>query len=237
MTSSNETTNTSNKTAWLLGATGLVGGELLHLLIENHFFASVTLVSRRMLDVPGDAIHQSIINFDDPAAYDPLSAPHTVFCCLGTTRKKAGSKAAFHKVDYEYCLNAAQAAKEKGAEHFLLVSAIGSDKRSPSFYSRTKGECEEAISELGFKHFSIFRPSLLIGERAEKRWAEEFGSKVFSWTHKLWSGPLEPYHAISGKEVAFAMAAIAKEKLDESDNVGRRVYSYATMQKAIQGFK
>lgn len=237
MTNSNETANSATKTAWLLGATGLVGGELVHQLIDRKLFASVTLVSRRMLDVPGDTIHQSIINFDDVSAYDALPAPHTVFCCLGTTRKKAGSKEAFYKVDYEYCVNAARAAKEKGAEHFLLVSAIGSDKKSPSFYSRTKGECEDAISDLGFKHFSIFRPSLLIGERAEKRWAEELGTKVFAWTQRLWSGPLKPYHAITGKDVALAMAAIAKEKLHESENVGRRVYSYATMQSAIQRFE
>jgi uncharacterized protein YbjT (DUF2867 family) len=133
-----------------------------------------------------------------------------VFCCLGTTIKKAGSQAAFRKVDFTYAYEAAQLAVQQGAEHFLLVSSLGADANSSVFYSRVKGELEIAIAALPFAAVSIFQPSLLLGERAEFRFGERLAEPLAKVLSVFLLGPLRKYRAIEAHTVAAAMIHVAK---------------------------
>ena len=135
-----------------------------------------------------------------------------VFCCLGTTIKKAGSQKAFYEVDFVYPAEIAKLSRANGAEQFLLISALGANPRSAIFYNRVKGEVEEAIARYGFKGFYIFRPSLLLGKRQESRPAEKFGEKLFQWFSFVFTGVLQKYKPIESRAVAFAMVKVAQEQ-------------------------
>jgi len=137
--------------------------------------------------------------------------PHgaDVFCALGTTIRKAGSKPAFRRVDYEYPKVLAERAIACGAEQFVLVSSAGADARSPGFYLRVKGDTERAAAALPFHAVHIFRPSLLLGEREESRPAERLGAAVGPWLNFLLRGRWQKYRAIPAEAVGRAMAAAA----------------------------
>ncbi len=162
----------------LLGATGLVGGQCLNLFLANDHFSQVTTLSRRPLATnPVDPHHVNhVIDFDAPESYHGKVTADIVVCALGTTIKKAGSREMFRRVDFHYAFELSRAALENGAGHLLLVSARGAAADSRVFYNRVKGKLEDAISGLGFETLSIFRPSLLQGNRQEFRAGEEIGN-------------------------------------------------------------
>ncbi|HMO60535.1 MAG TPA: oxidoreductase [Ferruginibacter sp.] len=160
------------KTALIIGATGLTGKQLTYLLLGDKRYAKVVLLVRTPLDTVHQKLEQVVYDFDNPG--EQMIKADDVYCCLGTTIRKAGSKAAFYKVDYEYVLQIAHAAYKNGAKNFALVSSMGANKKSSFFYQRTKGEIEEAISRIGFEGCYIFRPSILKGHRNEFRPGEAF---------------------------------------------------------------
>jgi uncharacterized protein YbjT (DUF2867 family) len=181
----------------LLGATGLVGGELLRLLADEPTVGKLTVLSRRPLP-PDPRIEQHEFTFD-PAFF----AVDQIFCALGTTIAKAGSQEEFRRIDHDLPLAAARLGLDRGAQHFLLVSALGANRRSRVFYNRVKGEVEEAIIALGYRSVTIARPSLLLGPRAERRRGEEI-AKRFGWL-------MPPkYRPIEAADVARALAAAAR---------------------------
>jgi uncharacterized protein YbjT (DUF2867 family) len=139
--------------------------------------------------------------------HDQLKADD-VFCCLGTTIKQAGSQAAFRKVDYDYPLELAKLTKNQGASQFLIITALGSDAKSGIFYNQVKGEVEQAIDAVGFDSYHIFRPSLLLGERTEKRAGEGAATVVYKALGFMI--PLK-YKAIDSAKVAKAMLHFAKQ--------------------------
>jgi uncharacterized protein YbjT (DUF2867 family) len=148
-----------------------------------------------------------------------------IFCCLGTTMKKAGSEAAFRKVDYEYVVRLAETSKRSGADHFYLVSAVGADPNSRIFYSRVKGEAEKAVGRLGFAGLHVFRPSFLIGERSERRPGEAFGIAAARLVSIALVGAARKYRPIRAETVARAMVVIARER-----PAGTHVYTAAAME-------
>jgi uncharacterized protein YbjT (DUF2867 family) len=162
-------------TAWLAGASGLVGGVLLTRLLEVPTLARVVSIGRRTLPLQHPKLTQAIVDFSAPSSFAPLPPPEIAFCCLGTTARKAGSREAFRAVDRGAVLTFARAAREKGARAFLHVTSLGADARSPIFYSAVKGEVEEAAAELGFESVYALRPSLIDGPRSERRPAERLG--------------------------------------------------------------
>jgi uncharacterized protein YbjT (DUF2867 family) len=175
----------------LAGATGLVGGHALRLAMADPRFDRVVVLTRRPLpdSVTGKAVDEAgiemgsgldvrIVDFDaldQAAAGMPVDA---VACALGTTIKKAGSREAFRKVDRDYPVRLAELAARAGADRFILVSSAGANPRSRFFYSRVKGETEEAVAELGIPGVSILRPSLLLGDRDESRPGEEWAKRL-----------------------------------------------------------
>lgn len=194
-------------TAWLAGGSGLVGGELLRRLLEDPFFGSVISVGRRTLPLGHRKLTQAVVvDFADGANLEALPPPGVAFSCLGTTIKKAGSRDAFRAVDRDAVLAFARAAREKGARTFLHVTALGADPRSRVFYNSVKGEVEEAVGRLAFESLYALRPSILDGERAERRPAERAGLAVARALGAL-LGKYRPTPAIA---VADAMVALAK---------------------------
>ncbi len=198
----------------LVGATGLVGKALLHELLKEPRIAKVTSLVRRPSGITDARLDERVISFD---ALGSLELPEVddAYCALGTTIKVAGSEEAFRLVDFTYPMEIAKKVKAAGAKRFLLVSAIGASRKSSVFYSRTKGECEHAIKELAFDATFLFRPSLLLGEREEKRAGEGVGKALATVLGPLLLGPLKQYRAISGETVARAMVRAAF-----SDRVG-----------------
>lgn len=162
----------------LLGATGLVGSQCLNLFLANDHFSQVSTLTRRpLVKTPPDTNHVNhVIDFDDPESYHGKVTADLVICALGTTIKKAGGREAFRKVDFHYAFELSKAALENGAGHLLLVSAKGAAADSRVFYNRVKGELEAALAKLGYARLSIFRPSLLQGDRQEFRAGEEIGN-------------------------------------------------------------
>lgn len=204
----------NQRTALVVGASGLVGGHLLQALLADTDYAHVTALVRKPLPGLSSAQHpklsQVTVDFANLSAIATSISAQDVFCTLGTTIAKAGSQAAFRKVDYEYPLQVAEMAILRGAEQYLIVTAIGSDARSPIFYSRTKGEVENAIAGLGYKTFVAFRPSFLAGDRAESRLGETLGIAVGKMFGFALLGPFAKYRVIDAEVVAKAMVIEAK---------------------------
>ncbi|WP_375581143.1 NAD-dependent epimerase/dehydratase family protein [Marivirga tractuosa] len=162
------------KTALIAGATGLVGGHLLDLLLEDENYTEVKVLSRRSLGGNDGKLKEIIIeNFDNLEKETSLLGADDYFCCLGTTIRKAGSKAAFKKVDFEYPASLAAIARENNANSYHIISAMGADSKSFIFYNKVKGEVEEAIKAMKLNKAFIYRPSFIEGERAEKRAGEK----------------------------------------------------------------
>ena len=162
----------------LLGATGLVGGECLRLLLDGPSFHRVTTLSRRPPGITHPKLEAIVLDFERLFTDPPPFAYDAVVCALGTTIKQAGSRERFRRVDFEYPLAVARLALDRGARHFLLVSSLGANARSRIFYSRVKGELEDAVLALDYPAITIVRPSWLVGERDEIRIGEEIAKRL-----------------------------------------------------------
>jgi uncharacterized protein YbjT (DUF2867 family) len=193
------------RTALIAGASGLVGGFLLRQLLDAPEYDRVVALDRRPLELAHPRLVQVTADF---AALDKFAADlrgDDAFCCLGTTIRKAGSRAAFRAVDHAAVLAFAWAARRGGAARFFVVSSLGANARSRVFYNQVKGETEEALEVLGFRTLAIFRPSLLLGPRVESRPGERVAAAVMWLAEPLLLGPLRQYRAIRAEVVARAM--------------------------------
>jgi uncharacterized protein YbjT (DUF2867 family) len=192
----------------IVGASGLVGQELLKKLIDDSRITEVTVITRRILNLTHPKIKVKIISFDEMKNFDlelEIKNFDVAFCCLGTTLKKAGSKGAFFKVDHDYILDFAQKCIEAKIENFILVSAMGADQHSKIFYSQVKGKTEEDLKKLNFKNLVINRPGLLIGEREENRPLEKLAQKVGLFLSPIMLGPFKKYRPTPAWKVASEM--------------------------------
>ncbi len=200
----------NNKSALIAGATGLVGGHLLKLLLNCQHYDKVTVLTRSSLNLNNEKIAEVIIDFDDLENHKAHLHADQVFCCLGTTMKKAGSKQKFNKIDHDYPLNLARLTQHNGSSDFMLISAIGANPDSLFFYNKVKGQTERDIEKLSFNTFHIIRPSLIIGQRPEKRPLEEITGKMSTLFNKLLFGQFKKYQSINAEQIAKAMFAIAQ---------------------------
>jgi uncharacterized protein YbjT (DUF2867 family) len=166
----------------IIGASGLIGSELLHRSLEEEGISKITIIVRKKIDIQSNKLHQIIfpkfgfetikeIVFDTPVDIS--------FCGLGTTIKKAGSKEAFRKVDYDYVLGFAKLVELQQIPALFVVTAMGAKENSRIFYSKIKGEVERDISKLSIPSIYFLNPSLLIGTRTDKRFGEELGTLVY----------------------------------------------------------
>ena len=189
----------------VVGATGLVGSALVARLQRRHDCTALHVLGRRE---PATAGHGIVYRRVDFAVLEPAEVPavDVVFCCLGSTLRAAGSREAFRQVDLDHVVRVARLARAQGADRLLVISALGADPRSRVFYNRVKGEMESAVAGLGYRSVTLLRPSLLAGDRAERRRAEQAGL-VFA---RLLA-PLIPrrYRAVPADAVALAMLHFA----------------------------
>lgn len=194
------------QTALLAGASGLVGGHLLDLLLDGTDPVAVVSLGRRALPRTNPRLTQLTVDFAR-LGETPLPAADLAFCCLGTTIKRAGSQEAFRAVDHDAVVAFGTAAKSAGVRHFLVVTALGADARSSVFYNRVKGEVESSLRALGFDALTIAQPSLLLGDREESRPAEHAAvvvsralAPVLGWL---------PSRPIEARTVALALQRLA----------------------------
>lgn len=195
----------------LLGATGLIGQHLLTLLLADDEVSAITCISRRPLDVKADKLSSVVTPLNKLQEHPQAFQSDQLICCLGTTIKTAGSKAAFRQVDYDYVCEAAQLAHQQGASQMQVVSAVGANSGSPLFYNKVKGEMELTLGKIGFDGLHIIRPSLLLGERAERRWAEDLSKPFSRALSSLLVGSLKRYQPVYAADVAKKMLGICKQ--------------------------
>lgn len=197
------------RTALIAGATGLIGSSCLRALLDSLEYRQVIALVRRSSLPKHPRLVECVVDFEKLSALE-IAPVDDVFCTLGTTIKKAGSQAAFRTVDFEYPLVLAQWGADKGARQFLVVSSVGANAASSNFYLRTKGEMENAVETLGFTAVQIFRPSILMGARPERRLGEAVGIQAARLLEFALAGSLRKYRPIEASTVAVAMVAAAK---------------------------
>lgn len=216
-------------TAVVLGATGLVGEQLIKQLLDDPVFSKVRILVRRPVKLSHSKLETEILNFDNLVEYrQKLGEGDCMFCCIGTTNQKVrGDKKMYRKIDLEIPLNAAKMGKTSGFTKYLLVSAVGADVHSKNFYLKLKGEVEREIASINFDSFHVFRPSMLFGKRKEFRLLESFGKRVMKSISGLFMGSLKRFKGIDAAEVARAMVTAAK-----SDAKGMFTHHYDDMRNA-----
>jgi uncharacterized protein YbjT (DUF2867 family) len=202
---------TPQKTALLAGASGLIGSHLLTLLLASDRYAKVIVVGRRPVPQVHPKLEQRVLEFDQLEQHSISLIADDVYCCLGTTMRQAGSKEAFYKVDYLYVVKLAALTAANFAAQFLVVSSMGADASSRIYYNRVKGEMEDAVRKTPFRVIHLFRPSLLLGNRADKRLGEQIGAILLGLFRPLLLGPLRKYQPIEAATVARAMLRAAEE--------------------------
>lgn len=195
--------------ALILGATGATGKELVKALLLDDQFQEVHTFVRHELKIDNPRLKTHIVDFDQPESWENLVQGDVAFSCLGTTLKAAGSKEAQRKVDYNYQLNFAEAAKKNGVEDFILVSSYGANAKSKIFYNRMKGELEEAVKNLNFEKITLFQPGMLERKESE-RLGEILAVKLFKFVNKL--GLLKSQEPLPTEILAKAMVNAAKIK-------------------------
>lgn len=209
--------------AVLIGVTGLVGNYLLEELLSDPYFDSVRVLVRRPYDLSHPKLEKMLVDFNDgDSILVALNDCDVAFCTIGTTQAKVkGDRAAYRKVDYDIPVNIARYCKMTGCEKFVLVSAVGANAGSRNFYLQLKGEVEEAVKAVGLTSVHIMRPSMLLGDRKEKRTGEKIAKAVM----KLFSFLVPArYKAIHGRDVAKAMVRATKDT-----GSGFYIYEYKNM--------
>lgn len=199
------------KVSTVFGASGLVGTHLVELMSSDPKYKTILVANRSHIAYSSPKVKEIIVDFDDLDQYNELFQVDEVFVCIGTTIKKAGSKEKFKQIDLVLPKKIAQQANEHKVNFFCMISSLGADADSSNFYSKTKGQAEDAVSNLDFKHLYIVQPSLLLGSRNESRTGEAIAQWVMKGLDFLFIGPLKKYKAIKAENVASAMLFIADQ--------------------------
>jgi uncharacterized protein YbjT (DUF2867 family) len=195
----------------IVGATGSIGRELVPLVSSSPYYERLIILHRRPTQFAGLAkVEERIVDLARLKSV-PSAGASTVFCCIGTTQKKAGSTDAFREVDRDIPVALARWAAANGATTFVTISSLGADAHSKSVYLRTKGEMEEGVARAGVPSTYILRPSLLDGQREDFRLAEQVGNRALALINPLMVGPLRRYRSIRTRTVAGAMLACGEK--------------------------
>ncbi|HEX9621192.1 MAG TPA: NAD(P)H-binding protein [Polyangiaceae bacterium] len=199
-------------TAWIAGATGLVGRHVLRLVLDDADYVEVRAFGRRPPPLEHGKLRARVVDFGRLEAESPPSPDH-VICCLGTTLRAAGSREAFRVVDHDYVVAFAELAQRAGANRFIAVSSLGADPASRVFYNRVKGEMEASASRVGLPEVFLLRPSLLLGARDERRPGEGLAQSLSRPLSPLFRGPLARYRPIEASAVARAAVRLGKDRV------------------------
>jgi len=221
-------------TAVILGSSGLVGRACLQAILQSGAYGEIRAVVRRPLALHHPSLREVQTELSRLEEHAELFRTDAVFCCLGTTIKKAGSRPAFRLVDFDAPVAAGRLAVRGEVRQFLIVTALGADSRSRVFYSRVKGEVEEELGRLGLPELHIFRPSLLLGEREELRLGESIAAPLMKAAGRLLPPRFARYRPVEAAVVGRAMAAVAlglPGAPGVSSRAARRVYESDEIQE------
>lgn len=202
----------TTRKALIAGSTGLIGGYCLQVLCDNPTYSEVIALVRKPIIKTHSKLKVITSNFDNLRNDLSNIQADDVYCCLGTTIKKAGSQEAFRKIDHTLVIAIADLMRKQGAEQFLVISSMGADSNSKVFYNRTKGEMEEALTEIGYPCLRIIRPSLLLGKREEFRLGEKLGVILTPVLKPFLIGSLKKYAPVQAESVAQFMVKVAHEE-------------------------
>ncbi len=215
------------KTAVVIGSTGMVGSQLIDLLLNSNKYIQVISFVRRSGEKSHPKLQEYIVDFDHPEKWQNLLHGDVLFSAMGTTIAKAKNKTEQYKVDFTYQFNTAQMAIKQGINNYILVSAAGANPNSLNFYMNIKGELEQAVQSLGFEYISIIRPGQLDGKRIEKRVGEKIGLSFMYGINAL--GLFRKYRPIQAVDVAQAMLNAA-EKTKSGFYTLNQVYELAKLE-------
>ena len=211
------------KTAIILGASGLTGKLLLNKLLEDEEYASVKIFSRRSLGLKHPKLKEFVGDLLNLNQFKQDFIGDEVFCCIGTTAKKTKDKGDYKKIDFGIPTAAAKLTRANKINNFLVISALGANHKSNIFYNRTKGEMEKVVLNQKIKNTYILRPSLINGKREESRFGEGIGSIIMKIVNPFLFGGWKKYRAIEAETIANALHALAQAKPDykiiESDKI------------------
>ena len=193
------------KKAIIVGASGLIGGNLLDILLQSTEYQEIIIILRKELAITHPKLVQLVVNFNQLDKWADAINGHALFCCLGTTKGQTPDENEYRKIDHDYPVKLAQIAYKNGVKHFHLVSVIGANSKSSGFYLRLKGETEHDIEKVGLKTLHIYQPSLLTGRTKNTRVAEQIFAALFKVINPLLIGTLKKYRSIAAITVARAM--------------------------------
>lgn len=212
-----------NKTALVVGATGLTGSELIHLLIKDTDYSTIKIFGRRKSGFSHPKIQEHITDLFNLISFENDFTGDVAFCCIGTTAKKTPNKDLYRKIDFGIPVALAELCKKNNVPHFIAISALGANKSSSVFYNRTKGEMEEALLATSLKRLNILRPSLIVGNRKEFRLGEKIASLVMGVAQLFMFGSLKKYKPIDASVIARAMLLLSRtsssDVIIESDEI------------------
>lgn len=198
--------------AALLGASGATGQKLLPLLLDDAAYSKIITLSRREAGIVHAKLENRVVDFDDLAAAFKGTKVDDCYCTFGTTIRIAGSQAAMSRIDHDFVLEFAKAGLAAGATRFAYLSAANANAGSSAFYARLKGQTEDALKTLGFADLSIFRPSMIIAERDNRRWIESMLFPLLPFVDKLMIGAFTKYRSIPVEALAKAIAAFSGQQ-------------------------
>jgi uncharacterized protein YbjT (DUF2867 family) len=201
----------NNRTAIIFGATGLIGNLLFEELIQTDKYSVIKVFVRQSMGVSHEKVHEFNVDFSNIDTFSKKISGDDLFICLGTTIKKAGSIKKMEEIDRDLPVNIAAAASANGVKRIVVVSSLGASPGASNYYLRIKGEMEQEIMKLKFDNIAIVRPSMLLGERKEKRAGETAGKVVMKVVNPLLLGKMKKYRGIHGRDVARAMIAIMQK--------------------------
>jgi uncharacterized protein YbjT (DUF2867 family) len=214
------------RTAVIFGGTGLIGKALAEELCTSDRYEKIMVFTRKDAGFTGVAkIKNIIVDFDHSESFSGQIKGDDLYICLGTTIKKAGSVQKMEEIDRNLPVKLAKIANENGVKRLAIVSSIGADVSASNYYLRIKGEMEHNILEINFETIAIVRPSLLLGERDERRFGESVSKIIMKVFGLILFGSLKKYRAIKGRDVAKAMIRILFEEK------GKRIFESDQIQK------
>ena len=198
------------KTAILIGATGLTGSFLLNDLLEDNDFTKIIILSRKTTGINHPKLEEHIIDLFKIKNYKHLIQGDVAFCCIGTTKSKTPDQQVYTKIDRGIPSDFATICNENEVGCFLVISSMGANANSNTFYLKTKGMMEHLVLSSGIKNIYVLRPSIIIGNRNEKRFLERFAKVLFKCFDFFMVGIFEPYKSIHAKDIAKAMITLSK---------------------------
>ena len=211
------------KSTIILGATGLTGQLVLQQLLKDSRYDKIILFSRSSVNTKNDKVVEYLADLIKLEDYKANFTADEVFCCIGTTAAKTPDRNLYKKIDYGIPVTAAKLAKANGIKTFMVISAMGANIESGVFYNRTKGEMERDVLQQGIERTYVLRPSLIGGDRNEKRLGEYIEKQLFKLLNPLMLGSLKKYRSIHPEKIAKAMVWLANndyyKKIIESDEI------------------